>query len=60
MKNAKATGEDNVKAEFIKYMPNVEIIEDITFLFNTCLEKGTVPQEWKDVIITVLYKNKGS
>ncbi len=29
------------------------------FIFNSCIEKGVVPHEWKSAIVSPLFKNKG-
>ena len=37
-----------------------DIAPILTILFNDCLQKQKIPDEWKSAVVTVLFKNKGS
>ena len=55
MKFGKATGSDQIPIEVLRNKDNI-LREVILHLFNLALHQGIVPQEWKDVIITILFK----
>ena len=53
LKNGKATGHDEIAAEFLKAGPPVDwLIEIIHLIWKT----GKVPQEWKDSVLIQLLK----
>ena len=56
LKNNKATGVDEIPAEFYKYSDGL-LIEPITILFNTVFETEDYPSIWCEGIINPLYKN---
>lgn len=58
MKGGKATGLDEVYAEFLKE-GGASMIEWLTRVFNVCMEEGEVPDDWKGACIVPLYKGKG-
>lgn len=55
LKNGKAPGTDNIKAELIKYMGNAGnlLLHEI---INEAWRNKTVPREWKRSIIVPIYK----
>jgi hypothetical protein len=57
MKCGTAAGLDGVPPEIEKYAKSDHLIPVITRLFNRSLATGVVPQQWKDVIITILFKS---
>ena len=60
MKSGKAPGIDGVGADIFKQlMKKSEICDLITVFFNKMFETGTVPKNWGEGIITMLYKGKG-
>jgi hypothetical protein len=56
MKENKACGNDQIPIEFFKYLDCDKIKNELLKIFNFCLKNGVVPSEFKDVIITVLFK----
>ena len=57
--NRKAAGICGIPPELLKY-GGVDVIREITIMFNAFLEEERVPAEWKKAIIVPLLKNKGS
>ena len=59
MKCGTTGGMDRLETEmFCLTKKSVELVPIMTNLFNGALRQGIVPQQWKDVIITVLHKSK--
>merc|ERR1711989_33673 len=58
LKGGKASGLDEVKAEYLKSGGYV-CAEWMVRLLNVCLSSGSVPSEWKIGCIVPLYKGKG-
>lgn len=58
LSNGKAPGEDGIPAEIFKCGSNL-LISKLTDLINLIWSQGSVPQQFKDAIITHLYKHKG-
>ena len=58
MKGGKASGVDEVKAEYLKY-GGYMCAEWMVRLLNVCMSSGVVPNEWKTGCIIPLYKGKG-
>ena len=52
----KATGADGVSARFVKASPFM--VRVITVLINRCIESSTVPNQWKQAIVTPVPKVK--
>ena len=57
MKLDTAGGMDRLQTEMFSLAASVELVPIITSLFNKSLKQGMVPQQWKDVIITILHKS---
>ena len=58
LKDGKASGVDEIKAEYLKSGGYV-CAEWLVRLLNECLRTGRVPSEWKIGCIVPLYKGKG-
>jgi hypothetical protein len=56
-KFGKATGIDSVPIEVDRCMSSETYKEYLLQLLNAILDTGGVPQDWKDVVITVLHKS---
>ena len=61
MANAKAVGPDELPAEFLKLGlgDDSTILQELHHTILVAWRTGTVPQLWKDAIITVLHKKEG-
>ena len=57
MRNDKTPGLDGIAVELEKLCMSPEYMEHLGRMYNTCLTKGVVPSQLKDVIITVLHKS---
>ena len=57
-KSGKAPGLDGIPADIYKY-GGTELKELLLSLYNTCLENGTLPQDFRDALIVTVYKKKG-
>ena len=57
-KNNKAPGANAITNEFIKNLPENWILY-LNCLFNKVLELEHTPNSWSEIIISMLYKNKG-
>lgn len=55
LKNRKAAGDDNLKAEVFKQLPKQGIIF-ITFIFNACLKISYFPNRWKTAKVIPILK----
>ena len=58
MKAGSAPGVDGIGAKFYKLASDI-LAEPLTRLFQISYDTGVVPEEWKESMITALYKNKG-
>lgn len=57
-KNKKAAGPDRLYNEYIK--DTAHILTPVwTKLYNKCIETASIPEQWRQSIIKVLYKGKG-
>ena len=57
-KSGKAPGLDGIPADIYKY-GGIEQKDQLLSLYNACLEKGALPQDFKDALIVTVYKKKG-
>ena len=57
MKNGKASGPDFIEVEVLK-TACTQITDQITRLFNSCLELGVFPKAWKEGSLRVLPKGE--
>ena len=57
-KSGKAPGLDGIPAEIYKD-GGPELREQLLNLYNDCLERGALPQDFKDALIVTVYKKKG-
>ena len=57
MKNGKARGPDVIEVEVLK-TACTQITDQITRLFNSCLELGVFPKAWKEGSLRVLLKGE--
>ena len=55
MKNNKAPGPDDIVIEYIK-MGCSKLLGYLEKLFNDCLDKGEIPQAWKNADVIILHK----
>ena len=58
MKNGKAPGKDSIPAEVYKH-GGEQLIKRLHQLIRSCWQEGTIPQDFKDVTIIPIFKNKG-
>ena len=58
IKNNKASGEDNIAAELIKY-GGKELLDAMCKLIRTIWETEKMPESWKLGIVCPIYKNGG-
>ena len=58
-RSRRAAGVCEVPPELIKY-GGTEMVGGLTKVFNSVLEAGRVPEEWRKAIIVPIFKNKGS
>ena len=58
MKCGKAAGVDDIAPESLK-RGGWSMVEWMRRLFNVCMERGEVPEEWQRACIVPLYKGKG-
>lgn len=56
LKNKKAPGIDNVKAETLKYVAHI-IAKPLTYIMNLAFEKGICPAAFKIAVIQPIHKN---
>jgi len=54
--NDKAPGVDGVLNEFLKYADD-NVIKFLCILFNKCWEEEKIPTEWKNGIVSLIYKD---
>ena len=59
LKNGKAAGPDGLPAEVYKYA-DPSVIKALHTIILLCWTTEHIPQTWKDPIISMLYKKKGS
>ena len=57
-KKEKAAGPDIIYNEYLKDTAQL-LVHTWTKLYNKCLELATIPEQWRQSIIKVLYKGKG-
>lgn len=55
IKSHKATGPDNIQARYLKELA-LELTPAITFLFQTSLEQGKLPNDWLQAHIVPVFK----
>ena len=55
---SKAQGPDKIPARVLKELSN-ELSHPISVLFNTSLETGELPEDWKSAEVIAIYKKKG-
>ena len=55
---SKAQGPDKIPARVLKELSN-ELAYPISVLFNTSLETGELPDDWKSAEVIAIYKKKG-
>ena len=58
-KNGKATGPDNIPAEFFKWL-TPQNKTTLLSLFNNILDTGVTPTEWHLANVVEIYEGKGS
>lgn len=56
LKNDSSPGPDGVSVAFIKTYHSY-ILKPLCYIFNLCLEKGKIPQSWKDSVVTPIFKS---
>ena len=55
----KASGPDGIPARYLKDMAN-DLAPSLTLIYQASLQQGCIPDEWKKVLITPIYKNGDS
>ena len=55
MHNNKASGEDGIMVEIIKY-GDKPIKTHIQILFNYCLEESKIPNDWFNAVVVLIFK----
>ena len=55
LKTNKATGPDGVSARLLKESAE-SIADTLVHIFNTSLQNGEVPKDWKEALVTPIYK----
>ncbi|XP_057654761.1 uncharacterized protein LOC130893016 [Diorhabda carinulata] len=55
MKNKKAAGEDQIVIEAVK-VGGEKLLKEIISLFNLCLQKGEIPEKWRNATIILIHK----
>jgi len=55
LKNGKAPGPDNIVNELLKCSASVTSTP-VAFLFNKSLNKGSIPENWRNASVIFLYK----
>ena len=58
LKNNKSAGPDGIPAEVFKHGGYI-LTRRLHLLIQNIWEHGTLPQDWKDTYIVVIYKQKG-
>jgi len=58
MDDSSSPGNAGISPKILKLAPHV-LVPIYTSLFNSCIEEGIVPHEWKSAIVSPLFKNKG-
>ena len=58
LKNGKTTGKDEITGEMIKGGGD-RVVDWIWRLCNMTFESGVMPEDWRSVMIVLLYKGKG-
>ena len=58
MKCGKAAGLDGIAVEFIKKGGDC-VVDWLVRIFNVCMGRGEVPEDWRNACIVPLYKGKG-
>ena len=56
--DSSSPGNAGISPKILKLAPDI-LVPVYTALFNSCIEKGIVPHEWKSAIVSPLFKNKG-
>ena len=57
LKNGKAPGPDNILNELLKCSVSVTSTL-LALLFNKCLNKGSIPENWRNASVIPLYKGR--
>lgn len=55
MKNNKAPGEDGIVAEMLKYGQEA-LVSILCKLLNKCLEESSIPENWNNASVVILFK----
>ena len=58
LKVGKSPGIGDIPAEGYQH-GGESVLHKLQDMFTNCLEKGTLPQDFRDAVIVSLYKNKG-
>ena len=53
---SKASGPDGIPARFLKDMAN-DLAPSLILIYQTSLQQGCIPDEWKKALFTPIYKN---
>nr|CAI5839596.1 unnamed protein product [Callosobruchus analis] len=51
-----APGPDNISVDIIRNI-HAEIIDPLTHIINLCIQKGKIPSQWKESVVTPIYKS---
>ena len=58
MKNGRSCGPDGIPTEALKQLGDWGV-RQLTKIFNAIMQSGKMPDEWRESIITPIYKDKG-
>ena len=58
MKNGKAVGPDDIPVEVWKCLGEIAL-EVLTKLYNRTMESERMPEDWRDGVLILIFKNNG-
>ena len=55
LRSDKSPGPDKLHPRILKELAN-ELTTPLTIIYNKCIDKGTLPSQWKEAIVTPIFK----